>query len=87
LTHASPDVDDVDPITPAHLLCGRPVISLPHYNVQDDEICDPTYRETKTEVYKGEPRLRHCCFNTSGAGGERNLTALCEYHRTTRNNA
>ena len=36
LTHASPDVDDDGPTTPAHLLYGRPINSLPHYNVPED---------------------------------------------------
>ena len=44
LTHTS-DVTDAEPITPCHLLYGKPIVSLPHREVQDDEIDDPTYGE------------------------------------------
>ena len=43
LTYVSPDVKDMDPITPSHLLYGRSIISLPYQDVQDDEVNDPTY--------------------------------------------
>ena len=46
LTYVSPDVEDMEPITLSHLLHGRPIVSLPHYDVQDDELTDPTYGET-----------------------------------------
>ena len=42
LAHTSSDVTDAEPITPSHLLYGRPIISLPHHDVQDDEIYEPT---------------------------------------------
>jgi len=41
-TYNSPDVDDPSLITPAHLLYGRPITTLPHYDVTPDEIDDPT---------------------------------------------
>ena len=57
LTHVSADVNDIDPITPSHLLYGRPIISLPYQRVEDDEIDDPTYgddadirKRTKAQV-------------------------------------
>ena len=43
LTNVSPDVKDMDPVTPSHLLYGRSIISLPYQDVQDDEVNDPTY--------------------------------------------
>jgi len=46
LSYVSPDSEDMKPITPSHLLLGRPIISLPHYDVQDDELTNPTYGET-----------------------------------------
>ena len=47
LTCVSPDAGDLEPITPSQLLLGRPIISLPHYDVQDDELTDPTYGNTE----------------------------------------
>jgi len=46
LTYVSSDASDIGPITPAHLLHGRPIVSLPHYNVLDDELDDPSYNDT-----------------------------------------
>ena len=46
LTYVSSDANDIGPITPAHLLHGGPIVTLPHHNAQDDELDDPTYGET-----------------------------------------
>ena len=35
LTHVSSDIRDAEPITPSHLLYDRPIVSLPHRDVQD----------------------------------------------------
>ena len=43
LTYVSTDVNDSEPLTPSHLLCGHRIISLPYMTVEDDEIDDPTY--------------------------------------------
>ena len=45
LTYVSPSIDDFDPLTPSHLLYGRRITSLPHPDVEDDELDDPTYRK------------------------------------------
>ena len=34
---------DPQPLTPAHLLFGRRIISLPYPKMDKDEIDDPTY--------------------------------------------
>ena len=36
LTYVSSDANHIGPITPAHLLHGGPIVTLPHHNVQDD---------------------------------------------------
>ena len=46
LTHTSSEVTDAVPIIPSHLLYGRPIVSLSHCDVQDDEIDDLTYGKT-----------------------------------------
>ena len=37
LTYVSADVTDVEPLTPAQLLYGRRMVSLPHSNIEDPE--------------------------------------------------
>ena len=42
LTYVSSDVRDPDPLTPADLLYGRRITSLPYRHVEEDELTDPT---------------------------------------------
>ena len=48
LTYVSSEIDDPEPLTPAHLLYGRRIITLPHAQFEDEEIDDPNYRDTYT---------------------------------------
>ena len=41
LTYISSDVKDPEPLTPAHLLYSRRIISLPYHSVEEDELDDP----------------------------------------------
>ena len=41
LTYVSSDLNDVEPLTPSHLICGRRITSLSH--TEADETVDPTY--------------------------------------------
>ena len=41
LMYVSTDVRDVEPLTPAHLLCGRRITSLPHEH--EENVDDPDY--------------------------------------------
>ena len=41
LTHVSSDLREPEPITPAHLFCGRRITTLPHCTVELDELHDP----------------------------------------------
>ena len=41
ITYVSTDVRDVEPLTPAHLLCGRRITSLPHEH--EENLDDPDY--------------------------------------------
>ena len=43
LTHVSSDFDDPEPLTPAHLLHGHRIVSLPHEEVEEWDLDDPTF--------------------------------------------
>jgi len=43
LTYVSLDVKDEEALTPAHLLYGQRIMSLPHPLVESDKVNDPTY--------------------------------------------
>ena len=45
LTYVSNDVQDAEPLTPAHLLYGRKIITLPYEQVEDDKLEDLTFGE------------------------------------------
>ena len=45
LTFVSSELEDPEPLTPAHLLHGRRITCLPHQVVNLDELQDPNYRE------------------------------------------
>ena len=41
-------MQDAEPLTPAHLLYGRKIITLPYEQVEDDELEDLTFEEDST---------------------------------------
>ena len=42
LTYVSPEFNDAEPLTPAHLLHGHRIMSLPHQEVREENLQDPT---------------------------------------------
>ena len=85
LTHVSSDANDIGPITPAHLLHGGPIVTLPHHNVQDDELDDPTYGET-TDLRRSVKAQALLLSHFWNRWKTEYLTALREFHRTTGSN-
>jgi len=61
LTYVSCDAKDIEPITSSQLLLGRPIVSIPHCDVESDE----QRLLTQDEVL----RFMHCCFHISGTDG------------------
>ena len=43
LTHVSSDLEDTEPLIPAHLLHGHRITALPHEVVEEQDLNDPTY--------------------------------------------
>ena len=83
ITYISSDVNDLEPLTPAHLLYGHRIVPL----TDDSEIDDPNYGETtgaglQTRVTQHTQELQHFqhCWTREY------LTSLQELHRTTRHN-
>ena len=85
LTYMSSDVKDPEPLTPAHLLYGRRIISLPYHGVEKDELDDPDFGGESAVVKRPKIQalmLKH--FWTSWRSEY--LTTLREFHKTTGNN-
>ena len=84
LTHVSPDASDIDPITPSHLLYGRPITCLPYHRVEVDELSDPTYGDN-TEIQRAKTQA--LLFKHFWTRWQKEyLTALREFHRSTGHN-
>ena len=45
LTFVSSEADDLEPLTPSHLLHGRRIMCLPYQMMETDEALDPSYGE------------------------------------------
>ena len=87
LTYMSSDVNDPEPLTPAHLLYGRRIVLLPYPTTDGSEIDDPEYGETtgaslRTRVAQHAQVLQHFqhCWKREY------LTSLREHHRITGRN-
>ena len=67
----------MDPLTPAHLLYGRRITSLPYESVDEDELDDPNFGDSSSilTLQHFRSRWRH-----------EYLTSLREYHKTTGTN-
>ncbi|XP_065894153.1 uncharacterized protein [Dysidea avara] len=85
LTYVSPDISDLSPITPSHLLHGRRIVKLPHTTVQEDEICDPNYMNGP-EVRHRAKRQAIIIQHFENRWKSEYLTVLRETHRVTGNN-
>ena len=86
LTYVSPDLKDPEPLTPAHLLYGRRIVSLPHPITEEDEISDPDYSSNS----EGKRRARTITVllnNFWRRWRTEYLTSLREFHRATGNNS
>ena len=85
LTYLSSDVNDLEPLTPDHLVYGRRVTSLPYPHVDDDEIEDPNfmdYCEARKRAKSQALHLKH--FESRWK--RQYLTSLREFHKNTGNN-
>ena len=83
LTYASSDISDPQPITPAHLLYGRTITSLPH-ECHCTTFRDPDYGQDLLQTKaKAQAHLMKC-FQSCWT--HEYLTSLREFHHTSGNN-
>ncbi|XP_070576394.1 uncharacterized protein [Ptychodera flava] len=70
ITYVSADVRDNIPLTPAHLLHGRPLTTLPYLSVDDDELTDPTYgnHDELNKLYTLLTTLHNAILASMGVG-------------------
>jgi hypothetical protein len=85
LTYVSADIDDEEALTPSHLLNGRRITSLPHENVDDEDINDPDYGNL-TEMTRRARRQALLLQHFRNRWKTEYLTSLREFHKTTGNN-
>ena len=80
----SSEIDDPDPLTPAHLLYGRRIITLPHVQVEEGEIDDPDYRDTSQKELTKRAKIQAQLLDHFWNRWKHDyLTCLRESHRTS----
>ena len=79
LTYVSPFIDDFHPLTSSHLLYGRRITSLPHPDVEDDELDDPTYGND-VELRKNASRVARIIKHFWQRWKQEYLTSLRTIH-------
>ena len=85
ITYLSDDIRDPEPLTPAHLLHGRSLTSLPHQFVVAEDIQDPSYDE-KTRLTKAARSQSLLLKHFTSRWKHEYLTSLRDFHRTSGNN-
>ena len=85
LTFVSSEANDLEPLTPSHLLHGRRITCLPYQMMETDEVLDPNYggasqicRQAKVQAAILHDFQRRWCHEY--------LTSLREFHRTSGKN-
>ncbi|XP_064632760.1 uncharacterized protein LOC135491050 [Lineus longissimus] len=62
LTYVSSDSNDLPPLTPSHLLNGRPITVLPYYTMDIDELQDPSFDQDTLQKRSQRLAKIHCSF-------------------------
>jgi len=81
LTYVSPGLDDLEPLTPAHLLYDRRITALPYELVNSDEVDDPTFGDESSVRLAKRQSLSLQHFKSRWR--HEYLTSLREYHKIT----
>ena len=82
LTYTPSECNDMDPLTPAHLLYDRRITSLSYEFVEDDEVDDPTFGH-ESSVRRLAKRQALTLQHFKSRWRHEYLTSLREYHKKT----
>ena len=82
LTYVSPEFDDAEPLTPAHLLHGHRIMSLPHEEVGEEDLEDPTFGDS-IDINRQARLQAFLLGQFRSQWRHKYLTSLREHHRTT----
>ena len=85
LTYVSSDITDPEALTPAHLIYGRRILSVPHTIEDPEETIDPSYvdgRHMRSQV----DTHSHLIQQFWSRWRKEYLTALREFHKSTGHN-
>lgn len=83
LTHVSSSIDDLEPLTPAHLLYGRRILPFPGYNTED--LPDPG-TDAYQSITKRAKTLQHLIDQFWRRWRTEYITQLREQHRKSGSN-
>ena len=85
LTYVSGDLNDPEPLTPSQLLYGRRIVSLPHQQVTEQDLDDPTFGDS-SEVNRRAHLLAALLSQFWSHWRHEYLTSLREHHRVSGSN-
>lgn len=83
--YVSSDVQDAEPLTPAHLLYGKKIISLPYEQVEDDKLEDLAFGKD-SQIKRRAKLLAFTLKHFRCRWKHEYLTALRESHKASGNN-
>jgi len=87
LTYVSSEIDDPVPLTPAHLLYGRCITTLPHLPIEEEEVDDPSYEDSSKSELSRRAKIQALLLQHFWTRWKNEyITSLREYHRNTGNN-
>ena len=85
ITYVSSELDDLQPLTPFHLLQSRQIMSLPHEQISERELDDPTYGDSSDVTQRAW--LQAALLSQFWSRWRHDyLTYLREYHRASGHN-
>jgi len=82
LTYLSDDPRDLEPLTPSYLLYGRRITVLPHRTLTEEDIQDPDYGSSDSQMRKDAKRLALLLKHFQTRWKHEYLTSLREFHKS-----